>query len=65
MSEREVGWVSVKKVVAADGDHIELTLNVGSFKDSLVIDIDAGNWSHMLSSPNLPVGAEVRFVPRD
>jgi hypothetical protein len=64
MSEREVGWVSVKKVVEASGDHIELTLNVGSFKDALIVNIDAGDWSKMLSSPNLPVGAEVRFVPR-
>ncbi len=65
MSEKEVGWVSVKKVSEAAGVSIELTLNVGSFKDALVLTVDAGDWSQMLASPNLPVGAEVRFVPRD
>ena len=64
MSEVEVGWLEVKKVTEADGDYVELTLNVGSFKDSLVIAVEAGDWSKMLSSPNLPVAAGVRFVPR-
>lgn len=65
MSEKEVGWVSIKKVSEAHGVSIELTLNVGSFKDALVVNIDAGDWSQMLASPNLPVAALVKFSPRD
>ena len=64
MTEKSVGWVSVRKVVESDGDHIELTLNVGSFEGALVINIDAGDWSRMLSQVNLPVAAEVRFEPK-
>lgn len=64
MTEKSVGWVSVRKVVEADGDHVELTLNVGTFESALIINIDAGDWSRMLSSVNLPVPAEVRFAPK-
>ena len=59
-----VGWLSVRKVTTAEGDDIELTLSVGSFEGPLVINIDAGDWSKMLSTVNLPVAAEVRFLPR-
>ena len=65
MSEKEVGWVSIKKVSEAHGVSIELTLNVGSFEGPLIINIDAGDWSTMLSQVGRPVAAEVRFAPRD
>lgn len=58
-------WLSIAKVVEAEGDHVELTLTVGSFKDPLVINIDAGSWSRMLSNPTEPYQAFVRFEPRD
>lgn len=64
MSEKSVGWVSVRKVMESDGDHVELTLNVGTFESALIISIDAGDWSRMLSAVNLPVAAEVRFAPK-
>lgn len=65
MSEKEVGWLGVKKVEEPEGVAIELTLNVGSFKDALVVTVDAGDWSQMLASPNLPVAALVKFSPQD
>ena len=55
----------MRKVMESDGDHIELTLNVGSFEGPLIINIDAGDWSTMLSQVGRPVAAEVRFAPRD
>lgn len=58
------GWCSVKKVVEADGDHIELTLNFASFEEPVVVNIDAGNWSKMLATPNMPVQSTIRFVPK-
>ncbi len=64
MTEKSVGWVSVRKVMESDGDHVELTLNVGTFESALIVNIDAGDWSRMLSSVNLPVAAEVRFAPK-
>jgi hypothetical protein len=65
MSERMVGWLSVRRMETSEGeDGIELTLSVGSFEGPLVINIDAGDWSRMLAAPNLPVAAEVRFLPK-
>lgn len=64
MTDIMPGWCSVKKVVEVDGDHIELTLNFASFEEPVVVNVDAGSWSRMLSNPNLPVQSTIRLVPK-
>lgn len=54
----------MKKVVEADGPHIELTLNFSSFEEPVVVNVEAGDWSQMLANPNLPVHSTIRFVPK-
>lgn len=61
----EPGWLSIAKLGGeTPEERLELTLNVGSFKDPIVVSIDARDWSRMLSNPGQPVAAMARFEAR-
>lgn len=59
----EHAWVRIDKLESEDGEHLKLTLNVGSYKDPLTVTIDAPDWSHMLSNPGTPVYGRIAFEP--
>ena len=54
----EHAWVQIQRQGETE---ILLKLNVGSFKNPLLITMDVGDWSRMLSKPGVPTNAQVTF----
>lgn len=55
----EHAWLQIQR--SPEHEKITMTLTVGSFKNPLVIAMDTGDWSKMLSNPGAPVQATVTF----
>lgn len=53
----EPAWLTVERTETPEAHTIRLSVVVASFSSALVIEVDAADWSQMLSNPKTPVSA--------